>query len=120
VPYAIDAVGGATTLEVIKSLGNQGRLLVYGTLSGEPVPLDPRQLMVGQKRVEGFWLSEWVRRQGVVNMLRLFRQIAGLMREGAIHTQVAAKFPLDEIQAAVRQAETPARPGKILLLPNPP
>jgi NADPH:quinone reductase-like Zn-dependent oxidoreductase len=118
VPFAIDAVGGATTLEVIKALGSQGRLLVYGTLAGEPVPLDTRLLMVGQKRVEGFWLSEWVRRQGVMNMLRLFRQIAGLMREGQLRTEVAATFDLGQIAEAVLAAETPGRSGKILLRPN--
>jgi NADPH:quinone reductase-like Zn-dependent oxidoreductase len=118
VPFAIDAVGGATTLAVVKSLASGGRLLVYGTLSGESVALDTRLLMVGQKRVEGFWLSEWVRHQRVLNMLRLFRQIAGLMREGSLRTQVAATFGLEEIGDAVRQAEKPARPGKILVRPN--
>jgi NADPH:quinone reductase-like Zn-dependent oxidoreductase len=119
VPYAIDAVGGTTTLEVVKALGSQGRLLVYGTLAGEPVPLDTRRLMVGQKRIEGFWLSEWVRQQGVLNMLRLFRQIARMMREGLLQTKVAASFGIEEIATAVREAETPGRAGKILLRPNP-
>jgi NADPH:quinone reductase-like Zn-dependent oxidoreductase len=52
-------------------------------------------------------------------MLRLFRQIAGLMREGQLRTDVAATFGLDQIAEAVRAAETPGRSGKILLRPNP-
>ena len=59
--YAIDAVG-ETGSQVISTLGHGGRLLVYGTLAIEPITIDPRILLVGQKRVEGFWLSEWVRR----------------------------------------------------------
>ena len=75
----------------------------------------PRTLLVGQKRVEGFWLSEWSRHQGVLTMLRLFRQITSLIREGVATTEVGATYPLDQVHEAVRQAETPARKGKVLL-----
>jgi NADPH:quinone reductase-like Zn-dependent oxidoreductase len=115
VPFALDAVGGATGGAVVKSLAADGRLLLYGTLSGEPIPLDPRALMVGQKRVEGFWLSEWTPRQGVLTMLKLFRQITRLLRAGVLTSEVGASFPLDEIRSAVERAETPGRQGKVLL-----
>ena len=50
VRYALDPVGGETGLVAARALGAGGRRLVYGTLSGQPIPLDPRLLMVGQKR----------------------------------------------------------------------
>jgi NADPH:quinone reductase-like Zn-dependent oxidoreductase len=115
VRHAIDAVGGATGSEVVKALGRGGRMLVYGTLSGEPLQIDPRELMVGQKRVEGFWLSEWVRDQGALRMLGLFRRIGRLLRQGVLTTEVGTSYPLDEVRAAVRQAATPGRQGKVLL-----
>jgi NADPH:quinone reductase-like Zn-dependent oxidoreductase len=115
VPYALDAVGGSAGLTALRSLGNHGQLLVYGTLSGEPVPLELRVLMAGQKRLEGFWLSEWAREQSVVGMLRLFRQLIQLMRAGVLTTPVGTTFPLDDWRAAVTQAETPGRSGKVLL-----
>src|ERR1051326_740259 len=64
--YAIDAVGGPVGTDALKCLGKEGRLLVYGTLSEEPMSVSPRLLMVGHKCVEGFWLSEWVARQGIL------------------------------------------------------
>jgi NADPH:quinone reductase-like Zn-dependent oxidoreductase len=115
VPFALDAVGGATGAAVTQALAAGGRMLVYGTLSGEPMPLDPRVLMVGQKRIEGFWLSEWTRAQGAFTMLKLFRRIKALLRAGVLTSEVAASFPLEQIQDAVRQAETPGRQGKVLL-----
>jgi NADPH:quinone reductase-like Zn-dependent oxidoreductase len=115
VRYAIDAVGGATGTQVINALGRHGRLLLYGTLAGEPITIDPRVLLVGEKRVEGFWLSEWVRDQGVLTMLLLFRKIGQLMRAGTLATEVGQTFPLDEIRAAVRHAAQPGRHGKTLL-----
>jgi NADPH:quinone reductase-like Zn-dependent oxidoreductase len=63
VPFALDAVGGTTGTAVARSLARRGRLLVYGTLAEEPLSLHPRVLIVGQKRIEGFWLSEWARAQ---------------------------------------------------------
>jgi NADPH:quinone reductase-like Zn-dependent oxidoreductase len=94
-------------------------MLVYGTLSGEPIPLDPRALIAGQKSIAGFWLSEWSARQGVLTMLGLFRQIKRLLREGVLTSEVGATFGLDEIKAAVERAETPGRQGKVLLRMGP-
>jgi NADPH:quinone reductase-like Zn-dependent oxidoreductase len=115
VPCALDAVGGSAGLDLVRSLGNHGRLLVYGTLSGEPIPLELRLLMVGQKGVQGFWLSEWARDQGVLTMLRLFSNIIHLMRAGVLTTPVGASYPLDEWRSAVQQAERPGHAGKVLL-----
>lgn len=114
-PFALDCVGGATGSAVAQSLGPNGRMLVYGTLSLEPMTVDPRPLIVAGQRIEGFWLTNWVRGQGVVTMLRLFRQITQLLREGVLTSEVAATFPLDEIQAAARRADEPGKGGKVLL-----
>ncbi len=115
VPFAIDPVGGMTGAEVAASLGRGGRMLLYGTLSGEPLTIDPRILMVGQKRIEGFWMSEWVREQSPVTMFLLLRQIGQLIRSGVLASEVAATFPLNDVRAAVRQATAPGRQGKVLL-----
>jgi NADPH:quinone reductase-like Zn-dependent oxidoreductase len=115
IPFAVDAVGGATGSAVVRALGPGGRLLVYGTLGAEPLTIDPRVLMSGDKRVEAFWLSNWVRQQGPLGMLALFRQIRKLMASGVISTQIAATFGFDQFGEAIRQAETPGRAGKVLL-----
>ncbi|HTU90409.1 MAG TPA: zinc-dependent alcohol dehydrogenase family protein [Gemmataceae bacterium] len=115
VRYAIDAVGGATGSEIVGVLARGGRLVVYGTLAGEPLSVESRALMVGQKRIEGFWLSEWVRDQKPWTMLWLFRQIGKLMRAGVLVSDVGQSFALTDIHAAVRQAAQPGRQGKVLL-----
>ena len=115
VPFALDAVGGSAGLDAVRSLGTHGRLLVYGTLSGEPIPLELRLLMVGQKRLEGFWLTEWAREQGVFAMLRLFSRIIQLMRADVLTTPVGASYALEQWRDAVQQAERPGHPGKVLL-----
>jgi NADPH:quinone reductase len=115
VPYALDCVGGPGVIPLVQSLAPQGRLLLYGTLSNEPIPLDPRLIMGGQKAIEGFWLSEWIVQQGIFRMLGLFRQIIALMRAGVLATPVAATYTLDQLPQAIEHVEKSARGGKILL-----
>jgi NADPH2:quinone reductase len=115
VSYALDPVGGAVGSEAIRCLGNDGRLLVYGTLADEPLSVPSRVLMVGHKSIEGFWLSEWIVRQRVWTMLRLFRELRRMFREGSAATTIAGTYPLEQIQTAVRHAAAAARNGKVIL-----
>src|SRR5260370_3303589 len=84
-------------------------------LAGEPIRIVPGVLLVGQKKVQGFWLSEWARDQNVLTMLVLFNRIGKLMQGGTLTTEIGATFALDEIQEAVRQARQPRRHRKVLL-----
>jgi NADPH:quinone reductase-like Zn-dependent oxidoreductase len=115
VPFAIDAVGGKFGSDAVLALGAHGRMLVYGTLSMEPMSIDPRVLMVNHKTVEGFWLSEWAARQNVATMLMLIRRIRQLMRAGILTSEIGTTFSLDQIKEAVQLAATPGRQGKVLL-----
>ncbi len=115
VRFAIDPVGGKTGSEVIAALTHGGRCLLYGSLSDEPVSFHPRQAIGEDIRVEGFWLASWSRRQGVFTMLKLFRRVRALMREGVLQTHFAATYPLEEVKRAVEHAAAPGKGGKVLL-----
>ncbi|MFQ3652209.1 MAG: zinc-dependent alcohol dehydrogenase family protein [Gemmataceae bacterium] len=115
VGYALDCVGGSMGSQAVACLGSGGRLLLYGTLSNDPIRLESRSLMVGRKTIEGFWLADWVKLQSPWVMLSLFRQITALIREGILTTDVGACFPLDQISQAVQEAERVGRGGKVML-----
>ncbi len=113
--HAIDPVGGATTAELLRCLAPGGKLLLYGSLSSDPVPLTPRLLITGMKKLEGFYLGDWAAQQGVLTMLQLFRQIKSLLRAGVLTTTVEATYPLAQFAEATTHAARPARAGKVLL-----
>lgn len=116
VRYAVDAVGGGeTSAAVVRALAPGGRMLVYGVLAGEPLRLDPNELMLGQKSVEGFWMTEWSLALSPWKIVPLFRRIGRLFRAGVFHSEVEASYGLDEVRAAVRRAGESGRQGKILL-----
>ncbi|OWK46807.1 zinc-dependent alcohol dehydrogenase family protein [Fimbriiglobus ruber] len=113
--HVIDPVGGATGTRAIRCLAPGGRAVLFGLLSGESVTLDPRFLITGSKSVQGFWLADWAKKQGILKKLKLIRQIRGLLREGVLTSDIAATHSLDEVRTAVREAAVPGKKGKILL-----
>jgi NADPH:quinone reductase-like Zn-dependent oxidoreductase len=113
--YALDAVGGDLGRQAVGALAAGGRLVVYGALSGEPIPLDPRALISAGCRVEGFWLGHWAKSRGVLRNLRLTRQIGRLIADGTLAQAVGETYPLERVADAVRAAEAPGKPGKVLL-----
>ena len=115
VRYALDPVGGETGTQVFNSLGEGGRLIVYGTLTGEPVRIDSRRMIAGKRSMEGFWLGHWMRGRSIPKSLMLFRDIARQMRAGVLTTEVGGRFPLEAIGQAVREAEVVGKRGKVLL-----
>lgn len=119
VKYAIDPVGGETGTQIYQSLSDDGRVLVYGSLTGEPIRVgaDPRFILAGHRILEVFWLGEWLKEQKGAELHHLFEEIIALIREGVLGTTRARTFSLNEIGAAVKQAEARGRQGKVLLVP---
>ena len=118
VRYAIDPVGGETGTQVFRSLGSGGRILLYGTLSADPIQVDPRLVISGPRSVEGFWLGHWMLGRSIPQALYLFREIAALIRKGVLRSEIGQVYPLDQIKTAVHHADSIGRQGKVLLKLN--
>jgi NADPH:quinone reductase-like Zn-dependent oxidoreductase len=113
--YAVDPVGGDTGTGVFRALAPEGRLLLYGTLSGQPIQVDPRLVISGARSVEGFWLGHWMRERPIPSVLLLFRQIAALIRQGVLQSEIGRVYPLSEIREATHEAGLVGRHGKVLV-----
>jgi NADPH:quinone reductase len=113
--YAVDPVGGETGTGVFRSLAPEGRLLLYGTLSGEPITVDPRLVISGPRSVEGFWLGHWMLQRSIPSVLLLFREIAALIRQGVLRSEIGRVYPLGEIKEAAHEAGIIGRQGKVLI-----
>jgi len=120
VKYAIDPVAGETGTQMYQALGEEGRMLVYGSLTGEPIRVgaDPRFILAGRRILEVFWVAYWFNRLDETAQRQLVQEIVTLMREGILVTSAARPISLDEIGTAVTQAEATGRQGKILLVPQ--
>jgi NADPH2:quinone reductase len=120
VKYAIDPVIGETGTQMYKALHEEGRMLLYGSLTGQPMLVgdDPRYILAGRRVLEVYWLGYWLRKLNDQERRQLVDDIVVLMRDGILETSPGRKFSLDEIRAAVAQAESTDRQGKVLLVPG--
>ena len=112
---------------MFKALRADGRMLVCGSLTGEPIRIgeDPRDILSGRRILEVFWLGYWLPRldesgfypPGTPAGVRLAQDIEALMRDHVLETSPGHSYSLDEIGAAVADAESVGRHGKVLLTP---
>ncbi|HEX8336818.1 MAG TPA: zinc-dependent alcohol dehydrogenase family protein [Pyrinomonadaceae bacterium] len=112
---AIDAVGGETGAAVVRALGRGGVLLVYGLLSGRPMPIDGGHMIFASATVRGFWLGEWMRSAPPERQQAVVGEMLRSMATQEIVPPVEAEYPLSEVLAAVEHSERPGRSGKVLL-----
>jgi NADPH2:quinone reductase len=113
---AIDAVGGETGAAVMRSLGRGGVMLVYGLLSGRPMPIDGGRMIFASTTVRGFWLGDWMRSAPPERQQAVTAEMLRSMATQEIVPPVEAEYPLAEVLAAVEHSERPGRSGKVLLV----
>lgn len=112
-----DAVAGEMTARLLKAMPPRSRVLVYGALSLEPCRVEPASLIFEGKKVEGFWLSEWLRQHSVLSQLRLARRVQKLLAT-ELKSDVQARLPLSKAAEALKQYATNMSGGKVLLVPT--
>jgi NADPH2:quinone reductase len=115
VPYAIDPVGGATASAVVSCLGPQARMLLFGSLSGQPLEFASRTIMQADASISGFWLGHFMAKQSLLFKLKLVRRITGLIQSGVLSTEIGAQYSLNQIAEAVCASEDQSVTGKIVL-----
>jgi NADPH:quinone reductase-like Zn-dependent oxidoreductase len=114
---ALDAVAGEMTGILLEAMPPGGRVVIYGTLSGDLCSLDADRLIFGDKRVEGFWLAKTVA-QG--NPLLLLVRAFALQRALAddLRTTVRARVGLADVGQALAAYKGDMSRGKILIVPG--
>ena len=111
-----DSVAGDTTLRVLRAQPRGSRMLVYGALALAPCQVDPGSLIFEGKRVEGFWISGWMRNKGLLSKFRIAQQVQKLLA-GELKTEFQARFPLEQVARALQQYAANMTAGKVLLIP---
>jgi trans-2-enoyl-CoA reductase len=114
-PLAIDAVGGSGTQRLARCVDDNGVVVNYGVLSGEPCMMDTRDLFFRGVSLRGFWLRRWFTETQPAEIGTLYARLAGLVEDGTLKVEVEKVYPLAKIKDAVAHAAREGRSGKILL-----
>ncbi|HZO76589.1 MAG TPA: quinone oxidoreductase [Solirubrobacteraceae bacterium] len=110
-----DGVGRATFLKGFKALRPFGRMILYGSASGQPEPLNtPMLAPAGSLYVQRPTLATYTRTP------ELLRERAGqlfdLMASGKLDVRIGARYPLAEARRAQEDLEARKTTGKLVLL----
>jgi NADPH:quinone reductase-like Zn-dependent oxidoreductase len=120
IPLALNAVGGESALRLANALSRRGILVTYGAMGRQPMRI-PNGLLIFKNLVwTGFWISAWYKHASEEETRDMFSAIFPLLATGALNVPVAATYPLDQYQEAIRHAASDKRPGKVLFAPGGP
>ena len=111
---AFDAVGGELTRRLALAMPQKSRIVIYGALADEPCQIDAKALFFRDKRLEGFWLSRWIKRKGFFSKLLLASRVQKLL-SNELQTHIQARFSLQDVLPAIELYTKKRTEGKILL-----
>lgn len=114
---ALNSVGGASGLHLIKALGDDGVHVTFGGMTRDPQVWPTRDLIFRNITVKGFSLDR-VRNLKPQLYLAILNVIFNLIREGIINISVEKTYFLENAKEAIAHAEAYHRKGKILLTSN--
>lgn len=113
---AIDSIGGKASGDICSLLAPGGKLVAFGSMSGEPMQVDSGAFIFKQITLEGFWLSK----QNAVPPEKwgaMVGELVKLAAAGTLDLPVAGVYGLAEAKEAANASGVAGRAGKVLFRP---
>ena len=112
---ALNAVGGASALNLANALADRGTLVTYGAMGRQPLKIPNGLLIFRNLEFKGFWVSRWLQRLSPAKTKETWSSLAALSLQGKLRIPVHRIFPVTELRAALVEAARESRDGKVLL-----
>ncbi|HXZ26996.1 MAG TPA: NADPH:quinone oxidoreductase family protein [Terriglobales bacterium] len=114
VDAVFEMLGGEHTAKSLRCLRQLGRLIVYGSASGQPPQFDFRTMLSKNASVHALWLAPLAQRPERQEALR---ELMGWAAEGRLHPIVGTTLPLAQAADAHRLLLGRKNYGKVVLTP---
>lgn len=111
-----DAVGGLLGAKALACLRPNGKMMVFGGLALENMPINSGQLIFKNLTIEGFWLSTWMAQLNGQEKKVAFSEVFDFLTKQDSKIAVDGKYRLEDFALALEAYEKPGRNGKILLV----
>lgn len=116
VVLGLDAIGGKASQALAASLSAQGRLVLYGLLSGDPCSISAHDLIFRNIHVQGFWLANWFSNPDNRQKAKtVYPALMALAAQNVLRMSVEKVYELSDIHAAITHSAQAGRQGKVLL-----
>ena len=113
VDAVFEMLGGEHTDKSVRCLRDFGRVIVYGSATGQKAELDTRLLYAKGASVHGLWLTYLSNNRGVMN--DAWQQLAQWTSQGHLHPVIGHTFPMDKAAEAYRLLAEGKNFGKVIL-----
>ena len=110
----VDSIAGAQSLAMQRLLAEGGELVVFGGLSAGAMKLDPGLMIARELRIRGFWMTAWMGSASPEHVRDAMKTVFTLAMKDELPLPIGGVYPLTGYARALRAAEKPGRPGKIL------
>lgn len=115
---AVDFIGGESAGACLRSLADNGRLIVNGLLGQERyMPIDTKAVIFNSLQIMGFWVVDWALHTDPYVKEGVFSEVFHWMHNGKLLVPVHAKFPLEDYQKAIEEAAVAGSRGRVLFTP---
>lgn len=114
----LDAIAGDFTQRLLDSSPAGSLILLYSILSQEKAKINPNSLWYFNRRVEGFHLSTWSKKQGFLKILLNTRRVQKLSQDDLM-TEFRMRIPFTDAQEGLDMYQKDMTAGKILLVIDP-
>ena len=113
----VDSVGGTASGDLAALIGDNGRMVVFGSMTAQPVVIPPGEFIFRNLTLRGFWGSSVMARLPQERRAALMGEVIGRVMSGDLPLPVDGIFGLDRPADAVRASLTPGKVGKVLFRP---
>lgn len=112
---AIDAVGGKASGELQSLLGENGTIVAFSALSGEPMAINSGSLIFKNQTAKGLWGTDTSVNMNHKNKQRLVNELIDRATDGNLQLPVDSTYDLSEVTKAVSDDVQSNKNGKVLL-----
>jgi NADPH:quinone reductase len=117
VTLAFDAVGGELTGNLLSALHHGGRVVVYGGLSEQNCMASPYDLIFQGKKIEGFWVSDWLLGRNFFQQCRMAFTMQRLL-SSELQSEIRQRVALKDVPSAIKSYTQEMTKGKMLITPG--
>lgn len=111
---ALDAVGGKTGTQVLKSLKAKGRLIIYGLLSKDPVQFHNSLVIYKNLEIKGFGIRGYLQSQSPQQRTEMIKLLIEAIKNPSFQLPVESTFHLNQFKEALEAGAKGGRKGKII------
>ncbi len=113
----LDGTGDASTGALASALEFAGTVVSYSSVTGQPAQVGLGDTIYRQVAVRGLWIPNWLRDASREELENTYVELAELVADGTLRTEVEATYPVAEFRKALDHARQQGRTGKILFRP---